>query len=210
MLRGIAGAGVGLSGEPMATPFQAGARPSAWVGNCVALGEAAVRLEPLDAAPLQLLQIGLTHLIALFPVEAEHMPEADIYNAAIASHARNIRDFQIAHYKLNNRLGEPFWDRARAMAVPESLAYKLEVFGQRGRVPLYDDETFQEPNWTLSFVGHGLTPQNYDPLVNRLSEADQTAKINKLLGFIRHHVDQMPSVEAQIEISAPMSGSGLF
>jgi tryptophan halogenase len=199
-----------LMGEPMATPFRAGARRSAWVGNCVAIGEAAARAEPLDAAPMQILQTGISHLVALFPVDADNLLEAEIYNAALASHLRNIRDFQIAHYKLNGRTGEPLWDRARSMAAPDELAYKIAQFQNRGRVPIYDDETFQEANWASVVLGHGLKPRSYDPLVDQMPQDEQSQKLQDLLTFMRNQAAEMPSVDAQLEMATPSSSDSFF
>ena len=68
----------------------------------------------------------------------------------------------------NQRRDDRFWNRARDMEVPETLAYKLRLFAARGRVALYDDEAFQASNWTSVLLGHGLIPRDYDPLVDLL------------------------------------------
>ncbi|MBC6983414.1 tryptophan 7-halogenase [Caulobacter sp. 17J80-11] len=190
--------GLALQGDATVAPFRAGFRPRPWIGNCVAIGEGAVSLEPLDAAPMHVVQVGLSHLIALFPVGPDFALETEAYNAAIASHAGNLRDFQIAHYKLNGRSGEPFWDRARDRPAPETLAYKLKLFAGRGRVALYDDEAFQEPSWTSIFVGHGLIPRDYDPLVEMVGEPEQVRHFQNLLRLIAAEVRQAPTIAARL------------
>ena len=210
VLAGLTTAGLGLSGQASVTAFSAGARTRPWIGNCVAVGEAAVRLEPLDAAPMQLLQVALAHLVALFPVDADNLLEASIYNREFRAYADNIRNFQLAHYKLNGRVGEPLWDRARGMEVPEGLAHKLKLFGARGRVALYDNETFDEATWISMFVGHGVAPRSYDPLADRVPDEDLPRKLQELLDFIGEQINGMPSVEAQLEIAMPSQGSGFF
>jgi tryptophan 7-halogenase len=199
--------GLRIEGNVVASEFRAGARACPWSGNCVAIGEAAVTLEPLDAVQLQLIQIGLSHLIALFPVDADAMLETDLYNAGISAYARNIRDFQIAHYKLNQRIDDPVWDRAREMKVPDELQYKLDLFGRRGRVALYENETFQAENWTSIFVGHGLVPRSYDPLADALPGQEQIQEFQRMLRFISAEVQAMPSLEAHLEFHAPRGGS---
>jgi len=178
------------------------------VGNCIAVGEAAVVLEPLDAAYLHVIQLGLSRLIAFFPVEADALVEADAYNADIAAHIRNIRDFQIAHYKLNQRFGDPVWDRARDMNIPESLVYKLNLFAHRGRVALYDHESFEIENWNAILIGHGLMPRTYDPLADALPREEQIGKFKGMLHFIAEEVRTMPSLDAHLEIHAPYRGAG--
>jgi tryptophan halogenase len=197
-------------GDAVVTPFEVGFRPGAWRGNCVAIGEAAACLEPLDAGPLHMVHVGLSHLIALFPVDADAMLEAQAFNDAMGAHARHLRDFQMTHYRLNGRLDEPFWDRLREAEPPPELAYKLDLFAARGAVALYDDETFQEENWTSILIGHGLFPRGHDPQADAMAPEDQIETFKRMLGFIAAEVRDMPSVEAQLELFAPAPSSASF
>lgn len=187
--------GLALEGEASVETFAAGVRP-AWTGNCVALGAAAAVLEPLDAVQLHLVHMGLSLLIGLFPIAADAMPEAETFNAGFASHVRNVRDFQLAHYALNRRFDERFWDRARDADLPASLKTRLDLFAARGLVATFDDESFQEQNWIASFVGHGLIPADHDPLVEGVPEAEQMDRFRSLLGRIAEEVRAMPAVDA--------------
>lgn len=191
--------GLPMSGEGFTSALNPGSRAQAWIGNCVAVGDAAVSLEPLDAIPLHVVQTGLSLLVAMFPVDADAMLEAGPYNESMARHAENVRDFQIAHYKLNQRRDDAFWNRARAVEAPETLAYKLKVFSARGRVPLYDDEAFQGPNWTSTFIGHGVIPRDFDPLVDLIPEDEQILQMQRTLQFIAGEVNQMPTLQSQID-----------
>lgn len=168
---------------------------TAWIGNCVALGGAAAVLERLDATDLHALHIGLTHLIALFPVDADHMPEAQGFNAGIADHLNHVRDFQLAHYALNGR-SEPFWAQARGVDLPPSLAARLRLFGARGLSLLTENETFQEQNWSAVLLGHGLTPAAHDPLVDRVPADEQRGKFRALLARIAEEVRALPPADA--------------
>ena len=192
-------AGVKLQGEAFVSPLEPGLRPRAWIGNCVAVGDAAVSLEPLDAVQPHLIQTALSLLISLFPGDADDMGEAHAFNAALTLNARNIRDFQVAHYKLNQRRDDRFWNRARDMEVPETLAYKLRLFAARGRVALYDDEAFQASNWTSILLGHGSIPRDFDPLVDLLESEDQVRQMQRMLGFVANEVNGMPTLQSQLE-----------
>ncbi|MFN7127755.1 MAG: tryptophan 7-halogenase [Brevundimonas sp.] len=193
--------GLSLDGERRITAFEPGMRP-AWSGNCVAIGEAAVALEPLDAVQLQLTHLGLSQLVALFPVSPEAMPEAQAYNAGLAAFVLNVRDFQLAHYRLNGRIGEGFWDRARSAPVPEGLEARIRLFAARGKVAQFDEESFQLQSWIALFLGHGLIPASYDPRVDRISPEDQIARFRFLLGKVAEDVRAMPSVESQFGAGA--------
>lgn len=207
LLKMSALSGLGLEGGAVTTAIAAGKRKEPWIGNCVAIGDTAVMLEPLDAVELHVLHTAISHLVSLFPVDRDDMPEARIYNAKIAAHAAGVRDFQICHYKLNRRFDEPFWDAVRDQDVPETLARKLRLFESRGAVHIEEDETFQEENWTSMFVGHGLIPKSWHPLVDRMPEQEQIAHFQRMLKFIASEVESMPSLQAHLELNAPAGAS---
>jgi tryptophan halogenase len=54
------------------------------------------------------------------------------------------------------------------MALPPSLSYKIEVFKSCGHVPLFSEESYQEPSWVSIFLGLQIYPRRYDPLVDNL------------------------------------------
>ncbi|RZJ20576.1 MAG: tryptophan 7-halogenase, partial [Brevundimonas sp.] len=165
--------------------------------NCIAIGASAVSLPPLDAVQLHMIHIGLSTLISLFPAAAETMPEAAAYNRAMVSHVVNVRDFQLTHTVLNGRVGEPFWDRARAMELPASLRTRLRIFAARGRVLLNEDESFQPHNWTQILLGHGLMPSDHDPAVDAVPAGDQMARVQGLLTRIAGEVKAMPALDPE-------------
>jgi tryptophan halogenase len=184
-----------ISGDAVVSNLTQGIRKRTWVGNCVAVGESAFALEPLDAAQLHIAHNCISQLMTLFPVEAGAFREAELYDRIIRGVATNLRDFQAAHYKLNRRFDVPLWDRCRDAAVPETLQRKLDVFGARGRVPLYDDETFQEHGWESLFIGHGLMPRSYDPRVDAVPEQELIGLVQKRLQDVVSLVEAMPSVD---------------
>ena len=188
-------ANIPIGGDVIASDLSQGVRRRAWVGNCVAIGESAFSLEPLDGAQLHILHYCISQLMTLFPVEADAFPEAELYDRIIRRLAVNLQDFQFAHYKLNRRFDMPLWDGCREAALPETLQRKLDVFAARGRIPLYDDETFQEQDWESLFIGHGLMPQSYDPRVDAIPEQEHIAQVQARMNDIAGLVEAMPSVD---------------
>ena len=204
-----------IGGEAIVSGLAQGIRRQTWVGNCVAVGESAFTLEPLDAVQLHIAHYCISQLMTLFPVEAGSFPEAELYDRIIRRAAINLRDFQFAHYKLNRRFDMPLWDGCRDAAPPETLQRKLDVFAARGRIPLYDDETFQEQGWESLFIGHGFMPQSYDPRVDAVPEQEHIALIQARLNDIVGLVEAMPPVDnfiaeadpyRQVETTAPRVG----
>lgn len=199
--------GLEIQGEVVVSSLSPGSRLKHWIGNCVAIGDTAVSLDPLDAVQLQMLNIGLSYLISLFPADRDDMKEAGIYNMKMTSHAAGLRDFQISHFKLNRRYDQALWDTARDRDVPDTLAKKLRLFESRGLVAMEEDETFQEENWTSIFAGHQLIPRYCDPRVDKIPEHEQIANFQKILSFIASEVKTMPSLQAHLELNAPGSSS---
>jgi len=184
-----------ISGDAVVSSLAQGIRRRTWVGNCVAVGESAFSLEPLDAVQLHIAHYCISQLMTLFPVEAGTFPEAALYDRIIRRAAINLRDFQFAHFKLNHRFDMPLWDGCRDAAVPETLQRKLDIFAARGRIALYDDETFQEHAWESLLLGHGLMPQSYDPRVDAIPEQEHIAKIQARLNDIVGLVEAMAPVD---------------
>ncbi|MBW8860171.1 MAG: tryptophan 7-halogenase, partial [Caulobacter sp.] len=89
-------------------------------------------------------------------------------------------------------------------------AYKLDLFGARGAVALYEDETFQEENWISILIGHGLIPRSHDPQADAMPAEEQIQSFKRMLGFIAAEVREMPSIEAQLELFAPPPSSASF
>lgn len=184
-----------VNGDAFVSALAQGIRRRTWIGNCVAIGESAFSLEPLDAVQLHIAHYCISQLMTLFPVAAgSSSPEAELYDRVIRRAAINLRDFQVAHYALNRRFDMPLWDGCRDAAPPQTLQRKFDVFAARGRVPLYDDETFQEQGWESLFLGHGLMPQSYDPRVDAVPEQDHIAQIQARMNDVAGLVEAMPSV----------------
>ena len=85
-----------------------------------------------------------------------------------------IRDFIILHYKATTRDDTPFWDYCRTMDVPETLQRKIDLWMANGRIFREDEELFAEESWIQVFIGQGMIPRGYDPLV-----ADQERRADR-------------------------------
>ena len=153
----------------------AGRRRRSWAGNVVALGLAGGFLEPLESTSIHLIQEGIAKLFALFPDDRFSPVVRDEYNRLMADHYTAIRDFIILHYAATRRRDTPFWRHVGSMALPETLARKLALFAEKGRIFRYDDELFTVPSWVAVLFGQGIVPTGYDPIVDAL-DADRVAE----------------------------------
>lgn len=174
-----------------------GRREQAWAGNCVALGDAACGFDPVHDVALHAVQLGLVHLLSLFPVGGEWAPERAEYNRLMRALFERTRDFQAAHYLLNRYPGR-FWRHAREADPPPALAHKLATFAARGELSLLEDETFPLDSWNALLIGHGLIPDSHAPSADRTPPETMKAEFRRMLGFIKDKVLEQPSHDAYL------------
>jgi tryptophan halogenase len=162
-----------LEGEPLAAPnrlrFTTGKRRKQWVGNCVAIGLSAGFLEPLESTSIHLIQLAIGRLLELFPTGGFDALDAAEYNRLMDLEYDRVRDFLILHYHATQRDDTPFWDYVRTMKIPDSLAYKMDLFRERGVVVNYRDGMFLEPSWIAVYLGQNVVPERHDPLSEKVS-----------------------------------------
>jgi tryptophan 7-halogenase len=155
---------------PKLNRFSSGRRKQPWVRNCIALGDAAVELEPLAGAQLHVAQLGIGTLVELFPLDARSQVESVEYNRIMGEHADALRDFTMAHYRANPSRSGPFWEAARSFPSPKRLADKLDLYRASGRIILLDHETFEEVDWAWLLLGSGCLPVTLEAQIQRLVE----------------------------------------
>jgi tryptophan 7-halogenase len=172
-------------------------RARVWEGNCVAVGEAACRLDPIHDVGLHVVQLSIVHLLSLFPNCTDVAAERAEYNRVIRSHYERIRDFQCAYYALSTSEGE-FWRRARAVKVPDSLAHKVATFRACGQVPPMEDETFPVESWQALLFGLGVIPERVPAAVERTSPSRVHEEFGRMLEFIKAKVLEQPTHDSYL------------
>lgn len=189
-----------LDGEPIGTPrkikFRTGHRDKFWEKNCIAIGLSGGFLEPLESTSLYLIQEGISKFISLFPSGDMPITVRDEYNRQIVQKFEQVRDFIILHYKATERDDSPFWDYCRTMDIPESLAQKIELFREAGRVFRYEDELFSKPSWIAVLLGQNVTPKSIDPIVSNLTEAEIVRSLGSMQSAMIGATSKMQTHEA--------------
>ncbi|HEY0412845.1 MAG TPA: tryptophan halogenase family protein [Allosphingosinicella sp.] len=197
-----------VEGEPIAEPrllrFTAGRRERSWVGNCIAIGLASGFLEPLESTSIYLIQAAITGLVELFPEREISPVDRAEFNRLIDLEYDRIRDFLILHYHATRRADTPFWDYVRTMAVPPSLAEKIELFRRRGRVVKYREGAFLDASWIAVYVGQGIVPAGFDPRAAAAPAPAVLQGMRKLEAEIAARAGAMPDHRAHIADYCPM------
>ena len=200
-----------LEGAPLAAPrvlrFTTGRRRSFWQGNCLALGLAAGFMEPLESTSLHLVQSGVARFLALYPDGEGDAPAAAEYNRLTGEEYERIRDFLILHYHANGRRDGELWRYCREMALPDSLAYRIEQFRHGARLVSPGPELFQNASWLAVLIGQGVTPRRWSPLVDQRPHVPAADRLRSLRTAIAAAADAMPSHQSWLGGVAAANGA---
>ena len=189
-----------LESPPQADPrqlrFTTGKRRKQWSRNVVAIGLASGFLEPLESTSIHLVQLAIGYLLDLFPDRGfDPMNEIE-FNRVMGLEYERIRDFLILHYHATERDDTPFWNYCRSMSIPDSLAYRMELFGERGVVPHYREGMFLDASWLAVFFGQGVMPRHHDPSSNRVPGDELVRHLSDVNAEYGDAVDSMPEHDA--------------
>lgn len=157
-----------VDGDANSFSIHQGRRRDFWVRNCVAIGDAAVTVEPLEWTNLHLVHSQIDRLVAMLPGRDCAPVEIAPFNSECAAEADRVRDFLCLHYICSHR-SEPFWKNAASIKPPSSLEHTLALFRERGRLPYYQEETFTRDSWLTVLLGQGVRPRRIDPLADLVS-----------------------------------------
>jgi tryptophan 7-halogenase len=169
-----------------------GTRPQPWLRNCVAVGDAATVIEPLEWGNLHLAHSAIDRIVEMLPDRDCAPIEIADYNRQAVAEAERVRDFVILHYAVADR-PEPFWQAARTMALPDSLDHTLTQFRARGRLPFYEEETFSRDSWLAVLLGQGAIPTRVDPLIDPVAPAQSDQAMAAFRNALSNAVTRQPT-----------------
>ncbi|WP_294318153.1 tryptophan 7-halogenase [uncultured Sphingomonas sp.] len=183
---------VGAAGDVAGAEAIVGRRRHGWIGNCVALGQAAAVIEPLTPAPMLLLERDIERLLTLIPVSAAKVVEAAEYNRRFVEDYDHAALFQQAFFVADGLPDGAYWQAARGEPVAEKLARKLTMFERRGVLVAYDLEPFHPEDWLILQMGMGRRPARHDPLAARADKAQVAAFLSNMAREIEQGVATLP------------------
>ena len=186
-----------LDGKPLAEPrllrFTTGHRERFWVHNVVAVGLSSGFLEPLESTSIYLVQSSIGRLMALL-TSAVPIDDAAVaaYNTGVVRQFARIRDFIILHYCLSGRRDSELWRHVSAMALPETLAFKIEAWRRFGILHTYDEEGFDATSWLAVHAGMRHWPEAADPVFGELTTDAARQALTRRRDAIAASVSRLP------------------
>jgi len=180
------------AGDELGLPIRQGRLSEPWIRNCVAIGDSAVSVEPLEWTNLHLAHSQIDRLVSMMPGKDCAPVELAEYNRQCNAEADRVRDFICMHY-VTARLSEPFWKDAASVELPPSLKHSLSLFAERGRLPYYEEETFTRDSWLAVLFGQGFMPRRADPLAYALPAEEIENTLRTTRGSIASFAAAQPS-----------------
>jgi tryptophan halogenase len=172
-------------GDPRVLRFRAGRRKASWRKNVIAVGLSSGFLEPLESTSIYLSQMAITYLIERFTMGGRIEPrDRDEFNRLVDMEYDRVRDFLILHFHATTRDDSEYWNHVRTMSVPDSLAEKLALWREAGRVEKYSDGLFYDASWIAVYLGQGVMPERHDA---RAQLPDPT-QVRRAMGALRQAI----------------------
>lgn len=178
--------------QPRVIKFKTGTREKHWNKNCIAVGLSSGFLEPLESTSIHLVQDSILRLLRIFPQGEIRQADIDEFNEQTERNIEKIRDFIILHYAVTNRSDKGYWGYCKNMPLPDSLAHRITMFKETGRVFRPFNELFDD-SWMQVMIGQGLIPDTYHPIVDNMSEIELTNFLKTIRETEHRRVSSFPS-----------------
>lgn len=164
--------------------MKVGRTETSWTGNCLAAGLAQGFLEPLEATALHIVIVTALEFASAYEQGGYSAKNRDAFNASIAARYDGIRDYIVAHYRLNQRTDTQYWrenaandqlsDRLKAMMTAWFRHGDMREANERA----YGGRTYYaNASWHCLFAGYGTfpAPEKMQPVPETVRVADRDA-----------------------------------
>ena len=182
--------------------MRVGQLESHWVNNCIGVGLAQGFIEPLEATALHLVQYCLELFIEKFEAGNFTLQNRGEFNRCIAERFERVRDYIVAHYKLNTREDSDYWRANRNnMKLSESLLHLLDVWYRRQNLSeeiqrQQISSHFGSESWHCLLAGYGAFPainksERHNPRIDLYAGQDIRAFLEGCAPNFDSHVDAL-------------------
>ncbi len=178
-----------------------GRRTRHWHRNCLAVGLSQGFIEPLEATALMLVQLTLVQFVTELSQHGNAPDAQDRCNQEVNRMFDGVRDYIVAHYKLNGRSDSDYWIDAREHApVSDTLGALMEAWdsGQfEDALQRYSPSlAYLRPSWYVLFSGMGRFSEHAGALRTPTRHPERTQ-------FVQQHYPDHLSALRQMTAQSP-------
>ncbi|MDZ7588882.1 MAG: tryptophan halogenase family protein [Parasphingorhabdus sp.] len=160
-------AAIGMSDSPQQArhlKMRVGRLEHSWTRNCLSAGLAQGFIEPLEATALHIVIATALEFVRAYEEGGFTARHRDSFNAKAAARYEGIRDYIVAHYRMNQRTDSDYW---RANASNQALSDRLKLmitawFTQadigQANIDSYGEPHYSSMSWHALFAGYGTFP----------------------------------------------------
>lgn len=138
-----------------------------WVKNCLAVGLSQGFIEPLEATALHIVQATVEGFIDAYEQGGMSALHADEFNQKIARRYDGIRDYIVAHYRMNQRSDSVYWrDNAANNVLTDNLKTVMtawftgaDLADEIARLDI--GKYYSSLSWHCLLAGYGTFPPNH-------------------------------------------------
>lgn len=136
-----------------------------WRGNCLAAGLAQGFIEPLEATALHIVIATALEFAQAYEAGGFTPQHRDAFNASIAARYEGIRDYIVAHYRLNQRTDSDYWRTNAANShLSDGLKAMMSAWFRQEDLSAANDRAYggkryyANASWHCLFAGYGTFP----------------------------------------------------
>ena len=157
--------GMEHQGEARVLQMRVGRVGDSWTRNCLAAGLSQGFIEPLEATALHIVIVTALDFARAFESGGFTPQNREAFNRRIAEKYEGIRDYIVAHYRLNQRSDTQYWrDNATNQALSGNLKdmmsawFTHEDIGQLNARQHDGHPHYANMSWHCLFAGYGTFP----------------------------------------------------
>lgn len=169
-----------------------------WVKNCLALGLSQGFIEPLEATALHLVQVSCELFIEHYIKGHFSNQYQDDFNKTVHFRFERVRDYIVAHYKLNTRNDSQYWiDNRENEQLSDSLLQVLTAWYRNQDMHQEIERQqlsyhFNAHSWNAMLAGYGIFPGLAD---NQPGKGDLYIEQN-IKDFLHRCASNFPHVDS--------------
>ena len=186
------------SAEARFLKMKVGRLEKSWTRNCLAVGLSQGFIEPLEATALHIVIATVLEFAEALEGGNFSPTHRDAFNRSIAARYEGIRDYIVAHYRMNRRTDTEYWlENARNEHLSDNFKAMLTAWFTHEDIGAADTRIYgQQPayspmSWQCLFAGYGSFPPaaKLQKLPSGIEAADVGAVRDMLTACLRNFPD---------------------